>query len=277
MERARSWEQNEKDVFCVSVAFGFAYADVPDVGATVIAVTHDNPPLAERVAQDMSDFIWDLREPFAGKTLPKTRDGVAQAIAAAQAKPTPVIIADHSDRMGDSTHILQELIDQKAHRVAVVSIADEPAIQRLQATARVGDDVTVPVGGTSTEWAGTPVQITGTVTFLGDCTFVLTGPMSRGATMRLGTVAVLRFGDDNHVVLTSRLFQLLDDAVLHAVGLQPGATDILAIKSRVHFRAFYEEVAGAIIEIDAPGLGPADLSQHYYENIPGHLYPLAKS
>lgn len=277
MERAKSWEQNEKDVFCVSVAFGFAYADVPDVGATVIAVTNDNPQLAEQVAQDMSDFIWNLREPFAGKALPKTRDGVAQAIAAAPANQVPVIIADHSDRMGDSTHILQELIAQKARRVAVVSIADEQAIQRLQTTARVGDEVTLPVGGHSTEWAGNPVQITGTVTFLDDCTFTLTGPMSRGARMRLGTVAVLRFGDDNHVVLTSQLFQLLDDAVLHAVGLNPDAIDILVIKSRVHFRAFYEDVAGAIIEIDAPGLGPADLSQHHYENIPDHLYPLAKS
>jgi microcystin degradation protein MlrC len=277
MERAKNWEQNENDVFCVSVAFGFAYADVPDVGATVIAVTHDNPQLAEQVAQDMSDFIWDLREPFAGKTLPKTRDGVAQAIAAAQANQTPVILADHSDRMGDSTHILQELMAQKAHRVAVVSIADESAIQHLQATARVGDEVTLSVGGTSTEWAGNPVQITGTVTFFDDCTFTLTGPMSRGATMRLGTVAVVRFRDGNHVVLTSQLFQLLDDAVLHAVGLNPDAIDILVIKSRVHFRAFYEDVAGAIIEIDAPGLGPADLSQHHYENIPDHLYPLAKS
>jgi microcystin degradation protein MlrC len=276
MARARSWEQNDPGVFCVSVAFGFAYADVPDVGATVIAVTHDDPQLAERVAQDMSDFIWELREPFAGKTLPKTRDGVAQAIAAVQAHQTPVIIADHSDRMGDSTHILQELMAQKAQRVAVVSIADEHAIQRLQATAQVGDEVTLPVGGHSTEWAGTPVQITGTVTFLDDCTFILTGPMSRGATMRLGTVAVLRFGDDNHLVITSRLFQLLDDAVLYAVGLHPDTIDILVIKSRVHFRAFYEEVAGAIIEIDAPGLGPADLSQHPYENIPGNLYPLTR-
>jgi microcystin degradation protein MlrC len=165
---------------------------------------------------------------------------------------------------------------QKAHRVAVVSIADESAIQHLQATSRVGDEVTLSVGGTSTEWAGTPVPLTGAVTFLGDCTFVLTGPMSRGATIRLGTVAVLRFDDDNHVVITSRLFQLLDDAVLHAVGLNPEAIDILVIKSRVHFRAFYEEVAGAIIEIDAPGLGPADLSQHPYENIPGNLYPLTR-
>ncbi len=277
MDRARAWERDEPDVFCVSVAFGFAYADVPDVGATVIAVTHDNPQLAERVAQDMSDFIWEQREPFAGKTLPKTPEGVAQAIEAAQASTGPVIIADHSDRMGDSTHILQELMAQQARRVAVVSIADAKAIEELQATAQVGDEVTLQVGGHTTAWAGTPVEITGTVTFLDACTFTLTGPMSHGATIRLGTAAVLRFGEDNHLVLTSMLFQLLDDAILHAVGLDPNAIDILAIKSRVHFRAFYEDVAGAIIEIDAPGLGPADLSQHQYENIPDNLYPLVKS
>lgn len=277
MDRARAWEQDEPDVFCVSVAFGFAYADVPDVGATVIAVTNDNPELAERVAQDVSDFIWELREPFAGKTLPKTQEGVAQAIAAAQANTGLVIIADHSDRMGDSTHILKELMAQQARRVAVVSIADENAVEHLQATAQVGDTVTLPVGGHSTEWAGAPVNVTGTVTFLDGCTFTLTGPMGHGATVRLGTVAVLRFGEDNHLVITSRLFQVLDDAILHAVGLDPDAIDILAIKSRVHFRAFYEEIAGTIIEIDAPGLGPADLSQHQYENIPDNLYPLAKS
>jgi microcystin degradation protein MlrC len=276
MERAKAWEEREPDVFCVSVAFGFAYADVPDVGATVIAVTHDNPDLAERVAQDVSDFIWEQRQPFAGKTLPKTQPGVAQAIEAAQANAGPVIIADHSDRMGDSTHILRELVAQQARRVAVVSIADENAIKHLQATAQVGDQVTLHVGGHTTEWAGTPVDITGTVTFLDDCTFTLTGPMSRGATQRLGTVAVLHFGEDNHLVITSGLFQLLDDAILHAVGLNPDALDILAIKSRVHFRAFYEDVASAIIEIDAPGLGPADLSQHQYEHIPENLYPLTR-
>ncbi|ETW97974.1 MAG: hypothetical protein ETSY2_43545, partial [Candidatus Entotheonella gemina] len=276
MDRARAWEENEPDVFCVSVAFGFAYADVPDVGATVVAVTNDNPELAERVAQDVSDFIWEQREPFAGKTLPKTQPGVAQAIEAAQANSGTVIIADHSDRMGDSTHILQELMAQQARRVAVVSIADEKAIEHLQTTARVGDQVTLNVGGHTTAWAGTPVAITGTVIYLDDCTFTLTGPMSRGATQRLGTAVVLRYGEDNHLVITSRLFQLLDDSILHAVGLSPDAIDILAIKSRVHFRAFYEDVAGAIIEIDAPGLGPADLSQHTYENIPDNLYPLAK-
>jgi microcystin degradation protein MlrC len=276
MARAQAWEQKEPDAYCVSVAFGFAYADVPDVGATVIAVTNNNPQLAEHIAQDMSDFIWSLREPFAGKILPKTRDGVTQAIAAAQARQMPVILADHSDRMGDSTYILEELIAQQAKNFCVASIADARAIQELQANARVGGEVTVQVGGYATALSGTPVKITGRVTFLGDCVFTLTGPMSRGEKKRLGTVAVLRFGDNNHLLITPTLFQLLDDAIFPVVGINVQDLDILAIKSRIHFRAFFEESAGAIIEIDAPGLGPADLSQLPYSNIPPTLYPLSR-
>ncbi len=71
MDRAKAWEDNEPDVFCVSVAFGFAYADVPDVGATVIAVPHNNPELAERVAQDVSDFIWSSESRLPEKPYPR--------------------------------------------------------------------------------------------------------------------------------------------------------------------------------------------------------------
>jgi microcystin degradation protein MlrC len=277
MARARAWEAKEPDVYCVSVAFGFAYADVPDVGATVLVVTNDNPALAQQVAQDMNDFIWHLREPFAGKTLPKTQEGVAQAMAAAKAGQVPVIIADHSDRVGDSTHILHELLAQGATGFCVASLADAKAIQDLQARANVGDEVRLNVGGWAPEWAGTPVDMSGTVTFLGECEFTLVGPMSHGQRQRLRTVALLDLGHNNHVLITPTLFQLLDDAVLHAVGLNPATIDILAIKSRVHFRAFYEERAGRIVEIDAPGLGAADLTQHHYENIPPDLYPLVRT
>jgi microcystin degradation protein MlrC len=276
MERARQWEREAADVYCVSVAFGFAYADVPDAGATVIVVTNNNPALAEQVAQDMNDFIWSVREPFAGKTLPKTREGVAQAIAAAHAGRVPVLLADHSDRMGDSTFVLHELITQQARNFCVASLADAKAIQEIQARARVGDVVSLQLGGRATVLSGTPVEVSGTVEFLGECTFTLVGPMSRGARQQLRTVALLHLGNNNYVLITPTLFQLLDDAVLRAVGLKPEAIDILAIKSRVHFRAFYEDIAGTIIEVDAPGLGTADLRQLHYEHIPPNLYPLVQ-
>jgi microcystin degradation protein MlrC len=276
MDRAREWEAKEEKVYAVSVAFGFAYADVPDVGATVVVVTNDDQNLAEKVAQDMSDYIWSLREPFAGKILPKTKEGVKKAIEAAKAGKTPVVIADHSDRTGDGTHILKELISQGASNFCVVTVTDEEAIKEIRGKAKVGDTVTQKVGGYATEWSGTPVEITGTVQFLDECAFTMTGPMSKGAKRNLGTVAVIGFEENNHVVISPHLHQVLDDAIFPAIGLDLKDLDIISIKSRVHFRAFYNDVAGKIIEVDAPGLGPADVTQHHFKNIPENLYPFVK-
>ncbi|MBD3207373.1 hypothetical protein GF319_13660, partial [Candidatus Bathyarchaeota archaeon] len=205
MERARMWEEKEEDCYCVSVAFGFAYADVPDVGATVIAVTNDNKELAEKIAKDVSDLIWKLREPFAGKKLPKTEEAVRQAIGLAKEKKTPVIIADHSDRMGDSTWVLKELIDQGARDFCIATISDEEAIKTIENKALKGEKLSVSVGGHSGPYAGDPVTIEGEVSYLDECEYILTGPMSRGAIRNLGLTAVISFGDNNHVIITPTL------------------------------------------------------------------------
>ena len=105
MERARRWECRRPGLY-VSVAFGFAYADVPDVGATVMVVADGDRTLADTVADDMADYIWRVRHVFAGKRLPKTGEGVSLALTAVRDGRKPVVIADHSDRTGGSTHIV---------------------------------------------------------------------------------------------------------------------------------------------------------------------------
>jgi microcystin degradation protein MlrC len=262
MERARKWEERTRDAF-VSVAFGFAYADVPDVGATVMVVTNNNQQLAEQIADDMSSYIWRIREQFAGKKLPKTKEGVAKAITAAKEGKRPVVIADHSDRTGNSTHILEELIRQGGRNFCITTLTDEKAINEIAAKAKVGDTVTVNVGGYADQYSGNPVKITGKVDYLG--TFE-----------RFDKVVVLRFGDNNRVILTPLLHEATDTSIFPPLGIKLADLDIIVLKSRVHFRRGYYEngLAGMILEVDAPGLGPADLSTIPYKNIPKDLYPL---
>ena len=276
MDRARMWEKEEPNCVNVSVAFGFAYADVPDAGAAVIVTTDEDRTLAESIAQDMSDYIWSLRKPFAGKKLPKTKEGVAEAIHLAKEGKTPVILADHGDRMGDSTWVLKELIDQGATGFCVATIADEAAIRRIKETSRKGGEITVSVGGHADCYSGDPVELSGKVEYLGDCSYTLTGPMSKGDRRKLGLTAMIGFGKNNHVIITPTLHQVLDDALFTAVGLNLQKLGIAAIKSRVHFRAYFNKVAGSIVVVDAPGLGPADLTQLDYRNIPTGLYPLSE-
>ncbi len=262
MERARIWEHRAHDAF-VSVAFGFAYADVPDVGATVMVITNNDQKLADEIAQDMSDFIWRVREQFAGKKLPKTREGVAEVIAAVKAGQTPVVVADHSDRTGNSTHILEELIRQGARNFCITTLADDKAIEEIKAKAKVGDPVSISVGGYADQFAGNPVKIDGKVEFLGKYE-------------RFDTVAVLLFGSNNRLILTPLLHQVTDTDIFEPLGIDLKTVDIIVLKSRVHFRRGYVEngFAGKVVWIDAPGLGPADLTGIPYQNIPQDLYPL---
>ena len=261
MERARRWECRIPGIY-VSVAFGFAYADVPDVGATVMAVTNNDQKLADEIADDMSDYIWRMRREFAGKKLPKTKEGVALAIQAVKDGRPPVIIADHSDRTGGSTHILEELIKQGVKNFCITTLRDERAIQKIQTEAKVGDQITLNLGGYSDKYAGNPVPITGKVEFL--------------AGFGRDTLAVLGFGENNHVILTPQLMQVTDTTIFKPVGIDFKNLDIIVLKSRVHFRRGYHEtgIAGAIIEVDAPGWGPADLSTLPYKNIPKDIYPI---
>jgi microcystin degradation protein MlrC len=263
MERARRWECQYPDTY-VSVAFGFAYADVPDVGATVMVVTDNNQKLADRIADDMSDYIWRRRKVFAGKKLPKTKEGVALAVAAARAGKTPVVIADHSDRTGGSTHILEELIKQGAENFCIATLRDEKAIDKIKTDYKTGDSVSIDVGGYSDKFAGNPVRIDGKVEFLGD--------------YARGSVAVLVFGKNNRVILTPQLMQVTTPGIFKRLGIDLDSLDIIVLKSRVHFRrGFYEtDLAGAIFEVDAPGWGPADLTTLPYKNIPKDIYPVYK-
>ena len=262
MERARRWENRQADAF-VSVFFGFAYADVPDVGATVSVMTNDDQALADTIADDMADYIWRVRKEFAGKTLPKTKEGVARAVAAARAGQTPVVIADHADRTGNATHILAELIAQQAERFCIATLADKKGLDEIVSSATVGDTVTVALGGYADRYAGKPVTIEGRVEFL-------------DRYGRFDRTALLRFGRNNRVIVTPQLHQVMTPDIFAALGLDMAECDIIALKSRVHFRRGFHEtgLAGAIIEIDAPGLGPADLTTLDYKNVPRDLYPL---
>ena len=150
-----------------------------------------------------------------------------------------------------------------ATRISSPTLADAKAIEEIKAKAKVGDRVSVSVGGYADQYAGNPVKIDGKVEYLGKYD-------------RYDNVAVLQFGNNNRVILTPLLDQVTDTDIFAPLGINPQDLDIIVLKSRVHFRRGYVEngFAREVVWIDAPGLGPADLTQIPYKNIPRDLYPL---
>ena len=131
MAAARALE-GEPAVLAASVAGGYQYADVPELGPAAVVVTDGAPALARHAAGQLADHLWAIRERL-HFTLPDVAQAVRQAGASER---RPVILVDMGDNIGggssgDSTFILHELLRQGLSGWVVV-LADPEAVCRLR-------------------------------------------------------------------------------------------------------------------------------------------------
>jgi microcystin degradation protein MlrC len=268
MERARRWEARQPGAY-VSVFFGYPWSDVPDVGATVHVMTNDDRQLADRIADDMAEFIWRVREDFAHGEFPMPEEAVRRTGQAIAAGATPVVLGDYSDRPGDATWILQQLIDQGVSGVLYAALRDERALDALaERGAAPGDPFDMEVGGFTGPQAGAPVRITGTVQFFGPM-----DPYER--------VAAIAYGDGNVLILAPAYTQITTPDYLRFGPVDPDAYDVFVLKSRAHFRRGFDETgyAKTILVVDAPGpwIGTTRLDALDYQYAPiDRLYPFGR-
>ncbi|MBB5688036.1 M81 family metallopeptidase [Roseomonas alkaliterrae] len=265
VQRALTWEAREPDLF-VNVFFGFPWSDVPDAGMTFQVMTNGDPALARRVAEDMARWAWRRRaDLLASATVHRIADGVAMAKQAVAEGRGPVVLADHSDRSGYATWVLREVIAQGLSRTLVATIAAPEAIARLTARgARPGDAVEVEVGGRVDPSAGEAVRITGEV-------LLVAGATSRRAQGTGQSWIAIRFGEGNVVLLSPFLVQIMEPEELWSLGLRAEAFDVIAIKSRVHFRRGFDDSGFAptilLVEPDQPFLGTVRLEALPYRHL----------
>jgi microcystin degradation protein MlrC len=260
-------------VLSISIFAGFPLADIHDAGLSIYVATDGDAALAEALADELARAAWDLRREFLHGALP-----VAEAVARALALDGgPVVLADIADNTGggaggDTTEILRELVRVGARRTTVACLWDEAAVRACLA-AGVGARVTLAVGGKVDPSHGAPVTVTGRVRTLSDGRFVYKGPMLRGLEGRVGPTAVLDV-NDLKIILISNRRQTLDPEMIRFVGIDPAAEKILVIKSSIHYRAAFEALARAILEVDAPGLSSSNLARFAFRHVRRPIFPL---
>ena len=263
IQRALIWEAREPDVF-VNVFFGFPWSDVPDAGMGLQVLTNGDRALAERVIRDMAEWIWRRREALLNTVaIHPMEQGVGLAREAVAAGRSPVLLADYSDRSGYATWLLQEILAQKLERTLIATIASPDAIRAvLEAGARAGDAFDAEIGGLFDESAGEPVRVTGHIRDIGAAT------TARGQGNEWICVS---FGRGNVLVLSPYLVQIVEPAELWALGLKPEEFDVIAIKSRAHFRRGFDDSGFAptilLVEPPKPFMGTVHLEALPYTNL----------
>ncbi len=222
-------------------------------------MTNGDQALADQIADDMSDFIWRVREPLAGGSYPGPAESVRRMRAAQRDGATPVAVGDYSDRSGDATHLLAEALRQGSARTLFATIRDERVLRSLgEGNVAAGAGFDMDVGGFAGTASGQPVRLSGRLTWLGQA-------------LGFEQVAVIEFGEGNAVIVTPALEQITDPESLAFGPLDPDAFEVIVVKSRVHFRRGFDETgyANAIIIADAPGpfVGTIHLDALPYEHV----------
>jgi microcystin degradation protein MlrC len=168
------------------------------------------------------------------------------------------VLADHSDRSGYATWLLREIMAQDLANTLIATIADAKAIAKLKTMGvKAGDPFDMEVGGVADESAGEPVRIKGTIL---------------SASEGYGQFWVcVSFGRNNVLILTTYLVQVMEPFSLKPLGLDIAAFEVMAIKSRVHFRRGFDDNGFAktilLVEPDQPFLGTTHLDKLPYRNV----------
>lgn len=276
IDRAKQWEK-EPGVLDVSALFGFAWSDVEPLGMSMVAVTDNDPELAQKIVEDLCNLAWSKRMELTGRGktfLYNVEEGVSISIKRAQKAENPIIILDHADRSNDTTFVLRELLKQEAKNTAFPMFFDPVSAKKCK-EAGVEGKVELEVGA-STGWRdGDRVKLEGKVLWTGDGAYIGTGPMRINQEVDLGLTSIVQV-NGLWLQFISRQSSLIDEDPIKQFGFNPEGFDIIVSKSKTHFRAVYEKIGEEIIIIDAPGQCPADLCVFNYRNVPEGVYPITR-
>lgn len=263
-------------IHSVSVQAGFAKADMPDAGPSIVVVADQSNVEALRWADEIVAHIWETRDVHTVET-----QTVDQAIATARAEGQagrPVVIADFADNpggggYGDSTGLLRALIESGLQNVGYSALFD-PETAAACHQAGEGAALTLSLGGKIDPKFGPPVEVRATVLKLTDGTFLLEGPMQAGVPADLGPSALIETGGV-WVVVASKRYQNYDRMFFKSFGVEPADLAVVAVKSAQHFRAAYGEMAAAVVVVDeGDGITTDDVGAREYKTLRRPIYPI---
>lgn len=237
-------------ILSATLSTGFPWADIPQMGASVIVVADGDQSLAQHTADEIGDWIWSRRERWFKQPLT-----AREAIALGQQEGrSPIMLADMSDNTGggaagDSTEVLRTFVELDLPDALVLYMVDPDVAKQAHAVG-AGTRFHANIGGKSDPVQGPPVPLEVEVIALSDGRFRYDGPMYSGVNAEIGASAWLRHRGVNIVVVSVRM-QPLDQAFCRSLGIDCSKMKYISAKSAVHFRSGFERLGGPIYNIDA--------------------------
>lgn len=263
---------NNTGVLSNSIVLGFPYADVEEMGSAFIAVTDNDPVLAQQIADELAQYLTDHRAEFVGQFI-SIKDAVDKAVES----PGPVCLLDMGDNVGGGSAADGTLIAHEIHKRGGpgtwVCFYDPVSVEQAVA-AGVGNRLTMKMGGRVDDDHGPPLESEVRVKSIHDGLFTESEVRHGGGTgFNMGVTAVVVTDTGLTISLTSRRTVPFSLGIMTSLGLNPADFHILIAKGVHAPVAAFAPVCDRLIRVDTPGASAADMRKFDYRYRRKPLYP----
>ncbi len=261
------------EVLCATVALGFPYGDVEEMGSAFAVATDGEPLRARDLAQRLAAYLIEHRAEFVGEFIP-----IAAAVDRALAQDGPVCLLDMGDNVGggspgDGTLIAREL-HCRGGAASFVCLCDPQGVAGAREAGR-GNRVRLAMGGKTDDMHGPPLQSEVRVRSLHEGKFREEEVRHGGMTaFDMGPTAVVETDTGLTISLTSRRVVPVSLGMMTSIGLHPDRFQVLTAKGVHAPVAAYAPVSKALIRVDTPGSTAADMRRFHYRYRRRPLYPM---
>ena len=264
-------------VLNVSVMGGFAFADTPFNGLTVVVTALDQAA-ADGLALEIAEAGWARRDRFQPR-LTSLEDATARAKATADTTRHALIFADVADNpggggRGNTMGILEAFLAAGVQN-GLVGVIHDPALAAEAHLQGLGARFLAQFNREGGDAFSKPFAAEATVVGLRDKAVRGRRGIYANNTLDLGLSAALAIGGLTVVIISNRM-QCADPVFFEMFGLDIAAARVVVVKSRGHFRGGFDEFFrhDDVVEVDAPGLTSPILSRFAWRHMPRPVSPI---
>jgi microcystin degradation protein MlrC len=267
------------EIMNVSAMGGFAFADAPECGLSVVVTARRDKRAAEALAREIAELGWANRARFYPR-LTSLDEAVAKALAVGRDRSLPALaFADVADNpggggRGNTVFLLRAFCEAWVEGV-LLGVFYDPDLAAEAHREGIGVRFDAQFNRSESTNFSESYAVPATVGALTDGICVGRRGIYAGLRLELGPCAALQIGGVTVVVISHRV-QCADPVFFEMMGLDIGRARSVVVKSRGHFRGGFDEFFGPdqIVEVDLPGLTSPMLSRFNWTRLPRPVIPL---
>lgn len=265
---------SDPEILSISIQHGFPYADVHEMGTSIIVVANGNKEKALATAKAIEKYILDRRDSFVGH-----KNDIPASLDLINKSEKPVLLLDMGDNVGgggpaNNCCILDAFEKSKQYKY-FVCIYDPEAVKNAEGhkPGEFFELIIVGTGENEIKSYRVNVKLLGVT----NGEFTESNPRHGGQiNFKMGKTVTVETAEGSVIMLTSLRVMPFSLQQLISQGVNPSDFDAIVAKGVNAPIAAYAPVCPTIIQVNTPGVTQADMTLFKYENRRKPLFPFER-